>query len=160
MSCGLFNLPIASDRLRAVFLFGWIVSTLPPSGHGAILQATLRIRGNVIRSQDDWEFAGPDDAKAEIRAAVGYLLEVLPAAPAVISCRRSLRSCARSRAGCRLSSRITSRMVCPVDETQERKPPLGANQRRLSLRHRDHQTVMTSNKHYRWKVMTRMSRDD
>ena len=24
--------------------------------------------------QDDWEFAGPDDAKAEIRAAVGYLL--------------------------------------------------------------------------------------
>jgi hypothetical protein len=22
----------------------------------------------------DWEFAGPDDAKAEIRAAVGYLL--------------------------------------------------------------------------------------
>src|SRR5882672_6628337 len=30
MSCGLFNLPIASDRLRAVFLFGWIVSTLPP----------------------------------------------------------------------------------------------------------------------------------
>jgi hypothetical protein len=23
---------------------------------------------------DDWEFAGPDDAKAEIRAAVGYLL--------------------------------------------------------------------------------------
>ena len=58
MSCGLFNLPIASDRFRAVFLFGWIVSTLPPSGHGAILQATLRIRGNVIRSQDDWEFAG------------------------------------------------------------------------------------------------------
>jgi hypothetical protein len=23
----------------------------------------------------DWEFAGPDDAKAEIRAAVGYLLK-------------------------------------------------------------------------------------
>jgi hypothetical protein len=23
---------------------------------------------------DDWESAGPDDAKAEIRAAVGYLL--------------------------------------------------------------------------------------
>jgi hypothetical protein len=42
-------------------------------------------------------------------------------------------------------------MVCPVDETQKRKPPLGANQRRLSLRHRDHQTVMTSNKHYRWE---------
>jgi hypothetical protein len=29
MSCGLFNLPSASDRLRAVFLFGWIFSTLP-----------------------------------------------------------------------------------------------------------------------------------
>ena len=26
------------------------------------------------KCQDDWEFAGPDDAKAEIRAAVGYLL--------------------------------------------------------------------------------------
>jgi hypothetical protein len=26
-----------------------------------------------ISDQDDWEFAGPDDAKAEIRAAVGYL---------------------------------------------------------------------------------------
>jgi len=25
-------------------------------------------------SQDDWEFVGPEDAKAEIRAAVGYLL--------------------------------------------------------------------------------------
>jgi hypothetical protein len=24
--------------------------------------------------RDDWEFAGPDDAKADIRAAVGYLL--------------------------------------------------------------------------------------
>jgi len=61
MSCGLFQfakLPVTEPS--AVFLFGWIVSTLPPSGHGAILQATLRIRGNVIRSQDDWEFAGPD----------------------------------------------------------------------------------------------------
>ena len=27
-------------------------------------------------NQDDWDFAGPDDAKAEIRAAVRYLLEV------------------------------------------------------------------------------------
>jgi hypothetical protein len=25
--------------------------------------------------QDDWEFAGADDAKAEIRAAAGYLLK-------------------------------------------------------------------------------------
>jgi hypothetical protein len=28
----------------------------------------------VISDQDDWEFSGADDAKAEIRAAVGYLL--------------------------------------------------------------------------------------
>jgi hypothetical protein len=26
------------------------------------------------KCQDDWEFAGPDDAKAVIRTAVGYLL--------------------------------------------------------------------------------------
>ena len=29
-----------------------------------------------MSDQDDWDFAGPDDAKAEIRAAVRYLLEV------------------------------------------------------------------------------------
>jgi hypothetical protein len=27
-----------------------------------------------MSDHDDWEFAGPDDAKTEIRAAVGYLL--------------------------------------------------------------------------------------
>ena len=27
-----------------------------------------------MSDQDDWEFAGPDDAKAEIRAAVEYLV--------------------------------------------------------------------------------------
>ena len=27
-----------------------------------------------MSDQDDWEFSGADDAKAEIRAAVGYLL--------------------------------------------------------------------------------------
>jgi hypothetical protein len=27
-----------------------------------------------MSDQDDWDFAGADDAKAEIRAAVGYLL--------------------------------------------------------------------------------------
>ena len=58
-----------------------------------------------MSDQDDWEFVDPDDAKAEIRAAVGYLL-VPPAAPAVISCRRSLRSCAKSRADCRPSRAI------------------------------------------------------
>ena len=29
-----------------------------------------------MSNQDDWDFAGPDDGKAEIRAAVRYLLEV------------------------------------------------------------------------------------
>ncbi len=28
-----------------------------------------------MSDQDNWEFAGPDDAKAEIRAAVQYLLK-------------------------------------------------------------------------------------
>jgi hypothetical protein len=28
-----------------------------------------------MSDQDDWDFAGPDDAKAEIRAAVAYLLK-------------------------------------------------------------------------------------
>jgi hypothetical protein len=28
-----------------------------------------------MTDQDDWDFAGADDAKAEIRAAVGYLLK-------------------------------------------------------------------------------------
>jgi hypothetical protein len=30
----------------------------------------------TMSNQNDWDFAGPDDAKAEIRAAVRYLLEV------------------------------------------------------------------------------------
>jgi hypothetical protein len=30
----------------------------------------------AMSNQDDCDFAGPDDAKAEIRAAVRYLLEV------------------------------------------------------------------------------------
>ena len=33
-----------------------------------------RYASESMSDQDDWEFAGPDDAKAEIRAAVGYLL--------------------------------------------------------------------------------------
>ena len=28
-----------------------------------------------MSDQDDWDFAGPDDAKAEIRAAMAYLLK-------------------------------------------------------------------------------------
>ena len=32
-----------------------------------------------MSDQDDWEFASPDDAKAEIRAAVRYLFKVADA---------------------------------------------------------------------------------
>jgi hypothetical protein len=28
-----------------------------------------------MSDQDDWDFAGPDDARAEIRAAAGYLFK-------------------------------------------------------------------------------------
>jgi hypothetical protein len=28
----------------------------------------------IMSDQDDWDFAGPEDAKAELRAAVEYLL--------------------------------------------------------------------------------------
>ena len=38
------------------------------------LKTCPRAQGAVMSDQDDWEFAGPDDAKAEIRAAVEYLL--------------------------------------------------------------------------------------
>jgi hypothetical protein len=71
------------------------------------------------KCQDDWEFAGPDDAKAVIRTARwGIRCEIQPAVPAMISCRRSLRSYARSRAGCRPSSRIPWMMACPAAEAR------------------------------------------
>ncbi len=33
-----------------------------------------RYASESMSDQDEWEFVDPDDAKAEIRAAVGYLL--------------------------------------------------------------------------------------
>jgi hypothetical protein len=41
-----------------------------------------------MADQDDWKFAGPDDAKAEIRATVEYLLRGATGGDEVISCRR------------------------------------------------------------------------
>jgi hypothetical protein len=41
---------------------------------------------------DEFHFNGEDDAKAEIRAAVRYLLEGTPAATRVTFCRRLSRS--------------------------------------------------------------------
>src|ERR1700682_5095489 len=39
-----------------------------------MLSLQTRYASESMSDQDDWEFAGPDDAKAEIRAAVEYLL--------------------------------------------------------------------------------------
>jgi hypothetical protein len=41
---------------------------------GSSLQKRYASEAMSMSDQDDWEFAGPDDAKTEIRAAVGYLL--------------------------------------------------------------------------------------
>jgi hypothetical protein len=41
---------------------------------GSSLQSRKAPEAMSMSDQDDWEFAGPDDAKAEIRAAVEYLL--------------------------------------------------------------------------------------
>jgi hypothetical protein len=67
-----------------------------------------------MSDQDDWEFAGADDAKAEIRAAVGYLL---PGATGGIrgDIVQSFRSCAKLLPGCRPCSYIPWMMVCPAD---------------------------------------------
>jgi len=32
-------------------------------------------QGTVMSDEIDWDFSSPDDAKAELRAAVGYLLK-------------------------------------------------------------------------------------
>jgi len=75
MSCGLFNLPIANDRLRAVF-FVWLDSfdTAVPQGMALVCKQRYASEAMSMSDQDDWEFVDPDDAKAEIRAAVEYLL--------------------------------------------------------------------------------------
>jgi hypothetical protein len=67
-----------------------------------------------MSDDDDWDFAGPDDAKLTIRAAIRYLLKGTTDGVAVISCRRSLRSCARSQTS-NLASRIPWTMTYPAD---------------------------------------------
>jgi hypothetical protein len=42
---------------------------------GSSLQSRKAPKGNDMSDQDDWDFAGADDAKATIRAAVRYLLK-------------------------------------------------------------------------------------
>jgi hypothetical protein len=41
---------------------------------GSSLQSRKAPEATSMSDEDDWEFAGPDDAKADIRAAVEYLL--------------------------------------------------------------------------------------
>jgi len=45
-----------------------------PQGVALLCKQRYASEAMSMSDQDDWEFAGPDDAKAEIRAAVGYLL--------------------------------------------------------------------------------------
>ena len=63
----------------------------------------------------DWNFVDRDDAKAEIRAAVEYLLRDATGVARGDIVQESLRSCATSRTDCHRSSRILWTMVCPGD---------------------------------------------
>jgi|ERR1700681_3760062 hypothetical protein len=45
-----------------------------PQGMALVCKQRYASEAMSMSDQDDWEFADPDDAKAEIRAAVGYLL--------------------------------------------------------------------------------------
>jgi hypothetical protein len=63
----------------------------------------------------DWDFSDPDDAKAENpRRGALFAQTVPPAVTAVISLGRSLRSCTRLGAACRLVAEIPWTMTCPV----------------------------------------------
>ena len=42
---------------------------------GTVLANALRARGTVMSDQEDRDFAGADDAKAKLRAAMAYLLK-------------------------------------------------------------------------------------
>jgi hypothetical protein len=54
---------------------GAVLNTAAPQGMALVCkQQRYASEAMSMSDQDDWEFAGPDDAKAEIRAAVGYLL--------------------------------------------------------------------------------------
>jgi hypothetical protein len=63
--------PILSLRFWA----GWQKKTRQVESAGADVSPRIGYAPEAVMSdQDDWEFSGADDAKAEIRAAVGYLL--------------------------------------------------------------------------------------
>jgi hypothetical protein len=66
-------LPVAS-RLRAVFVRLDSFVTAVPHGMPLVCKERYASEAMSMSDQDNWEFVDPDDAKAEIRAAVGYLL--------------------------------------------------------------------------------------
>jgi hypothetical protein len=69
-----------------------------------------------MSDQDDWEFAGPDDAKAEIRAAVGYLLRGATGGARGDIVQEIIAIVRQVASGCRQSHRILWMMVYPADE--------------------------------------------
>jgi hypothetical protein len=69
-------------------------------------------QGSVVSDHDDWDFAGAEDAKADIRAAVKYLLSGAAGQLAVKLCGKSSRSFATYRTDYRLDSHIPWTMIC------------------------------------------------
>ena len=71
----------------------------------------------------DWDFSGPDDAKAEIRAAVGYLLKDAAGSDCGDSVREIVAIVNEARAACRLVvAKIRWTMACPVARRGDRSP--------------------------------------
>ena len=56
--------------------FVWLdcFDTAAPQGMALFCKQRYASEAMSMSDQDGWEFAGPDDAKAEIRAAIEYLL--------------------------------------------------------------------------------------
>jgi hypothetical protein len=53
---------------------GAVLNTAAPQGMALFCKQRYASEAMSMSDHDDWEFAGPHDAKAEIRAAVGNLL--------------------------------------------------------------------------------------
>jgi hypothetical protein len=70
------------------------------------LQPGLVGKGADMSDEFDWDFGGADDAKAEIRAAVGCLLNGVSGSAAVTWCRILSRLCAKSQTAYPLDSQI------------------------------------------------------
>ena len=71
-----------------------------------------RYASEAMSDQDDWEFAGPDDAKAEIRAAAGYLMRGATGGARGDIVQEIIAIVRQVAGGCRPSRRILWMMVC------------------------------------------------